>query len=578
MKQLSSRDPDRRLALWCLAAITFLAAVLRFAGIRWGAPYFQFHMDEHYVFLGAAKLRVSIQSAVNEYKFFMYPPLVMHLVNIVRWTYEQIAGRALDLTVSRDGVTYMVMGRSLSAIFGTATVPVVYRLGSRVSGRGAGLLAAFLLAVTVLHLRDSHFFTTDIAMVFFTALAWWYILELVEGRGLATTIKAGVVFGMAVAAKYTAIFLAPLIVLGQVVASPIEELRQARPWVRRLLLAAFAGAIGIAVFLLIDPLVVMYPDRFRQDIQEQVVGPVLGDEQARQFFAQFADINGQTYWFTNLLWWGLGPALEIWSLIGVAWLLVRRDRIAFVAGAVPVIFWLVGSRSVVPFPRYALPLTPPLAVCAAALTVDWLRRPRLRLLSIAATTVVVLTTTFWAAAYMNVYRHLDSRLEAGRWAMANIPQGASVLVEPSQGMPPTGSYLENVDFTRDYVLWHRRDESGERDDYFHLVTMDMYRSLWNKGVTDDWRREYVRSRLDKVDWIVMDDHYVVQYSHQPEGEHSVVKQYYRDLFSGTLGFRLVKTFKVYPSLFGIIVNDDEAELTFHDLDHPRVYVFQRVRR
>ena len=54
-----------------------------------------------------------------------------------------------------------------------------------------------------------------------------------------------------------------------------------------------------------------------------------------------------------------------------------------------------------------------------------------------------------------------------------------------------------------------------------------------------------------VDYIVMDDFYVQLYAHMSEAEHSVVKQYYRDLFGGKLGFDLVKTFKVYPSLFGV---------------------------
>jgi 4-amino-4-deoxy-L-arabinose transferase-like glycosyltransferase len=164
-----------------------------------------------------------------------------------------------------------------------------------------------------LHLRDSHFFTTDIAMVFLTVVTWWLLLRVADGAGAATTIKAGIVFGMAVAGKYTAVFLAPLIALAHVVASPIDQLRTARPWVRRLSLAALAGTIGLVVFLLIDPMVLRYPDRFREDIQEQVVGPVLGtDVQTRQFAAQFADINSKTYWFTNNLLVGLGPALEIW--------------------------------------------------------------------------------------------------------------------------------------------------------------------------------------------------------------------------------------------------------------------------
>jgi hypothetical protein len=49
------------------------------------------------------------------------------------------------------------------------------------------------------------------------------------------------------------------------------------------------------------------------------------------------------------------------------------------------------------------------------------------------------------------------------------------------------------------------------------------------------------------------------------------------LFDGKLPFALVKTFKVYPSLLGMTINDDRAEQTFRHFDHPRVYVFQRYR-
>jgi len=47
------------------------------------------------------------------------------------------------------------------------------------------------------------------------------------------------------------------------------------------------------------------------------------------------------------------------------------------------------------------------------------------------------------------------------------------------------------------------------------------------------------------------------------------------LFSGRLGFDLIKTFKVYPSFFGVTINDDNAELSSRMNDRPRVYVFRR---
>ena len=74
----------------------------------------------------------------------------------------------------------------------------------------------------------------------------------------------------------------------------------------------------------------------------------------------------------------------------------------------------------------------------------------------------------------------------------------------------------------------------------------------------------------------MDDTYLQFYQHLPSAGHAAVKQYYDDLFAGRLGFELVKTFKVYPSLFGVRINDDRAELTFRLFDHPCVFIFKRA--
>ena len=97
-------------------------------------------MDEHYVFMGADLLRNSLREAALSGKFFMYGPLPMYLVNVVRWVYETVA-HPLVLTVHQDGITYMVLGRAISAAFGTSTIPIAYAIGTRVAGRLAGLFA-----------------------------------------------------------------------------------------------------------------------------------------------------------------------------------------------------------------------------------------------------------------------------------------------------------------------------------------------------------------------------------------------------------------------------------------------------
>jgi hypothetical protein len=570
---MPDRDLSRRYAILWVAAATAIGGFFRFFGLAWGAPYFHFHMDEHLVFQDAYLLARDPRAAAMSAKFFMYSPGPSYVLNIIVRIYEALA-HPLNLTIPRDEVTYMVLGRAISAALGTATIPLVYLVAKHVSGRLAGVLASWLLACAVIHLRDSHFFALDVSMTFCTVLTWFVLTRTVERGTTAATVGSGVGLGLSLLCKYSAAFLAPLIGLAELL-SPKgpRSVGALAPWVRAAIRATAAVALGIALFLIFNPLVVLYFDKFQSDIKDWVIDPLSGTSKPF-WIGQFADVNGVTYWFTNLLWWGLGPALEIWGLAGVVWLLVRRDRVAFLAAAFPIAYWLSAGRTatVAPFIRYTVPLAPPLAVAAAALSADLLHRPRWRMPAMLATGVVMATTGLYALAYMNVFRQPDSRLEASRWLLQNVPANARILVEPSQNTPPMGSYLTAVNFNESYVLFYPQTE---KHDYYRLYALDTYRSLYNRGVDDDFRRNYIQTRLAMVDWIVMDETYVETYRHLPASEHGVVKQYYSDLFGGRLGFDLVKTFKVYPSLFGRAINDDDAEWSFRLFDHPGVYIFRR---
>jgi hypothetical protein len=187
---------------------------------------------------------------------------------------------------------------------------------------------------------------------------------------------------------------------------------------------------------------------------------------------------------------------------------------------------------------------------------------------------------------MNVFRQPDSRVEASRWLVEQVPEGARILVEPSQNTPPMGSYFTDTKFRRDYVVWggrSLREAERERKDYYHLFTFDAYRYLYADRYDDAEKRRYITSRLAEVDWIVIDDTYVQWYdtlsrSVRPDerAHNAVVAQHYRDLFDGKLGFEMVKTFKVYPQLLGLTIHDEPAEFTFRLFDHPRVYIFKRT--
>ena len=563
----------RRTVPIALTAILAVAAALRFYGLAWGAPYFHFHIDEHFVFVGAERLRVSMRAAAMSGKFFMYGALPMHLLNGIVWLYEAVKG-PLVLTLFQDQVTYMVMGRAISAALGTATVVVVYFIGKRVSNPVGGLLAAALLATTVVHIAESHSFRVDLAMIFFASVAWLYSLRIADSARLRDYLLAGAFAGAAIGSKYSAAFIVGVIGVAHLIApGRPRTLSDRRGWLAWTLRGISPLLACAATFAAVNPMAFLYFRRFRQDILEQIVNPLTGGTRPL-WAAQFTDVQPQLYWFTTNFWWGFGPALEVWGLAGIAWLIWRRTPAAIVAAAFPLLYFLTAGGTTAPMARYALPLAPAFAVAAGGFSAFLLERPRWRRPAIAIAAVVVCSTALYALAYMNIYRSRDARLAAADFLVANVPQGSRVLVEPSHGIPPLGSYLRNPNFSGDHVMW---GANTHREDYYSFYTLDAYVYLYGGRATPEEKQRYIQSRLDLVDFIVMDDFYVQLYGHLPQESHGVVKQYYDDLFGGRLGFDLIKTFKVYPSLFGLTINDDDAELSSRMNDHPRVYVFMRRR-
>ena len=269
-------DLSRRSALLWVTAATAVGAALRFYGLAWGAPYFHFHIDEHIVFTYAESLSRDTKEAAESAKFFMYSPVPMYILNGMTAAYNALVHR-LDLTVPRDEVTYMLLGRSISATLGTATIPLVYHVARHVSGRLAGVFAAFLLAFSVIHLRESHFFSLDVSMTFFTVVAWCFLVRTVERGDAVGAAGSALGLGLGVASKYSAAFIGPMIGIAELL-SPFgpRGLSPIRPWIRVAVRTALTGLAGVAIFLLLDPLVVRYFDKFQSDIKIWVIDPLSG--------------------------------------------------------------------------------------------------------------------------------------------------------------------------------------------------------------------------------------------------------------------------------------------------------------
>jgi hypothetical protein len=554
-----------------LLLITSAGAALRFYGLEQGVPW-HFHADEMLALRGAEQLRVTPQIAAESAKFFIYPVLPKELLALLVDAYEAL-NQPLDLGTRKDARVLMLLGRSVSAIASTLTIPIVFLIGRRTAGPGAGLMAAALFAGAVISVANAHFFTADSTLTLLCALSLLACLQVTQDGRWRAYVWAGVTLGLALASKYTAGFLLlPLAAAHLLSTSRPARDAGGRAWAMWALLGVTPLVVAALIFFAVNPLIFSYWDKFVSDVHEGIVepnfrvgGPI--------WTAQFADVSLRRYWFTNLLPWNLGPALAAWALAGVAWLAYRRDRAALVVASYAVFYFAIASQTTTPYMRYLLPAVPALAVAAAALSADLLARTDAwRRRGVIASAVVLATTWLWALAYTNVHRREDVRVQASTFIDRRLPDGAPVLVEPSHNIPPMGSYRADPQFFTEYVGW---GATTVRTDRYRLHTLDVYRHLYDGPISPEAKRQYIRDRLALVDYIVMDDTFEEFYEHLHGPEHAPVREYYRDLFAGRLGFGLMRRFKVHPSLFGVEIPDERAEMTFSLFDHPTIYVFKR---
>ncbi|HWW87278.1 MAG TPA: glycosyltransferase family 39 protein [Vicinamibacterales bacterium] len=138
----------------------------------------------------------------------------------------------------------VLWGRGVSALFGVATVLVVYRIGIRWGARH-GLLAAGLMAVTPAHVAASREIAEGAPLTLLTALTLLLSIEAVE-RGKGRFVAAGIASGLGAATHYAAALLL-MMPLTAVWMSPDHE--RPRSW-----RGAFVVLAAIGAFVIGNPL------------------------------------------------------------------------------------------------------------------------------------------------------------------------------------------------------------------------------------------------------------------------------------------------------------------------------------
>ena len=286
--------------------------------------------------------------------------------------------------------------------------------------------------------------------------------------------------------------------------------------------------------------------------------------------------------FENIVLWGLGLPLGLAAWAGFAFALYqlvckRKWEHLLIVLWVGVTFLYMGQQFAKTI-RYFLPLYPFLALLAAYLIVSlWRYATRNHALSVVEWTqyatrntqyaillravaallalIVIGYTLFWGVAFTTIYTRPVSRVTASRWMFENIPQGASIANEHWDDPLPL-----------------RVDGKDPFGGMYHGVEMQWY------GEDTPEKRTLAIGWIDQADYIVLSSNRLYGSIPRLPMRYPMTTKYYEWLFDGTLGFDLIGTFTSRPQLFGIEINDDDAEESFTVYDHPKALIFKKTPR
>ncbi len=319
----------------------------RFWGLGFGLPHTLARPDE----LAVISLAVDHVRGRWAPDFFDYPRVFIYLLTAVYGVYYAIgvaagwfhstAQFAVDFGANHWEPFYL-MGRAVSAAFGTASVGVLYALGRRLFDRPVALVAAAFLAVAYLDVRNAHYATTDVAM---TCLLLCAMLALVRAHERPTTrrfVLAGTLAGVATATKYTAVTLATPLAASAIIRA-IDARRLAGWWpaLRRSGLVTM-GVAMILTFLALSSYIIWDYRRFSAGMD------LLGG-----FYAagNTGDLQFASGWWFHLavsLRYGLGLPLLLAGFAGFALLAWRQWRVAVLLAAYPVSYYAVAAHGGAP--------------------------------------------------------------------------------------------------------------------------------------------------------------------------------------------------------------------------------------
>ena len=204
-------DLSQRATTIALTAILLVAVALRLYGLNWDQGFgWTPHPDERAILFkvieieppGLGDLSVLLDAEQSPWnpQWFPYGSFPLYLLKVVDILRSSLPGLGPD--------DLRVPARAVSALADIATILIAYLIGKALWSRKVGVLAAGLIAFSVIHIQLSHFFAVDTLMALFATATLYFLIRVARWGRYSDSAFAGLCIGLGLA---TNVSVAPIL-------------------------------------------------------------------------------------------------------------------------------------------------------------------------------------------------------------------------------------------------------------------------------------------------------------------------------------------------------------------------------
>lgn len=545
-----------------IIGILLLALFLRLYGLNWDQNQ-HLHPDER--FLTMVTTAAAIPSSLSNYldptvsklnpynlnfNFYVYGTLPVTLVKVAAVTF------GLD---SYDGIT--LLGRMMSAMADIGTMVLIFLIAQQWEKREkisptVKYWAAFLYAIAVLPIQQSHFYTVDTFATFFAFGAVFAAIQYRNKVHIVYSLLSAIFCGLALASKISSLFVLPLV--GYFL---IRTFRKKN--IMQFLLHGVVYALTTYVSLrFADPRVFAH-----MSFLDPTVNPHFIDNIAE--LKRLASPNTlfppTVQWLSkthiifpliNMVVFGLGIPYFLLFIAGFSKNLQKRK-----SDYIFVLIWMVGffvyqgmqtSMSM----RYFYVLYPWIALFAGMGFVALGKSSPL------ARNIFIILILIWPLAFMHIYTQPHSRVMTSEWIYEHLPKGSKILTEHWDDSLPLSLAAKigsPAHFSSDYEFIEQR--------------------VFDEDTPE--KQQLIEAHLRQADYYIMTSNRGYGSIMALPKRYPYMTRIYKDLFAEKLGYIKIADITSFPTLdFGFIqipIDDQWSEEAFTVYDHPRVLIYKRVK-